>query len=207
MTTLLALVDGRMRDDVSGAHLASDRVAALLDGRLTGADRADAVRHLADCPECRREFSALRDVVDTARPARTARWLTAAAGVAAVFLLMVLPFARQSDSGDPGTGAMRANEPAVPGATMSVVEPADGAIVARQALRLAWKSAGPGATYSVIVQDSAGAPVWSAEPSDTSVTIPDSVTLARSARYLWSVDARLADGRSDRTQVHRFIVK
>ena len=39
MTTLLAVIEGRMRDETSSVHLTSDRVAAFLDSRLTGAER------------------------------------------------------------------------------------------------------------------------------------------------------------------------
>ncbi|HND63107.1 MAG TPA: zf-HC2 domain-containing protein, partial [Opitutaceae bacterium] len=38
---------------------AQDRFAEVLDGRLDGAATAEVRAHLASCPDCQREFSAL----------------------------------------------------------------------------------------------------------------------------------------------------
>ena len=61
----------------------------------------------------------------------------------------------------------------------------------------------PGARYSVTVVDTTGATQWTAETTDTSAAVPDSVRLAPGGRYYLYVDALRSDGwslRSDRRE-------
>jgi len=198
-----------MRDETSSVHLTNDRVAAFLDSRLTGAERDAAVRHLAECAECRAELTALRAVLDTARERRPHRWIAAATAVAAILAFAMLPRLAGNDTESPAVGLTRADEgvrttDGVPG--IAIHSPADRADVARDGLTLAWSSVGAGAAYDVTVQDSAGGAVWRARLSDTTVVLPNSARLTSGSRYFWSVDARLADGRTIKTTV-RFTIR
>lgn len=198
-----------MRDETSSVHLTSDRVAAFLDSRLTGAERDAAVRHLAECAQCRAEVTELRAVLDTSRERRPHRWIAAATGLAAILAFAMLPRLVSNDTGNTVSGLTRAEEgvrtaEGVPGVTIH--SPADSANVARDGLTLAWSSVGAGAVYDVTVQDSAGGTVWRARVSDTSVVLPDSARLTAGSRYFWSVDARLADGRTTKT-TFRFTIR
>jgi len=209
MTTLLAVFEGRMRDETPSVHLASDRVAAFLDSRLTGAERDAAVRHLTECAECRAELTALRAVLDTARERRPHRWIAAATAVAAILAFAMLPRLVGSDAENPTVGLTRAENGVRTAAgvgEIAIHSPHDGATVARDGLTLVWYPVGVGARYDVVVQDSTGGTAWRVRVSDTSVVLPDSARLTSGARYFWSVDARLADGRTIKTTV-RFTIR
>jgi len=210
MTTLLAVVEGRMRDETSSVHLTSDRVAAFLDSRLTGTERDVAIRHLAQCAECRAELTALRGVLDTARERRPHRWIAAATAVAAILAFAMLPRLAANNAGKPTPGLTRAEggvrtADGVPG--IALYSPADSATVSRKGLTLVWQLVGAGAIYDVNVLDSAGGTVWHAIVSDTSVELPNGARLTSGSRYFWSVNARLADGRSSKTLPNRFKVR
>jgi hypothetical protein len=209
MTIHLALVNGRMRGEISSDHVSSDHLAAFLDGRLTGAERERAVRHFAGCNECRQELTELRVVLGSVRRPGSRRWVVVATATAAILTFMMLP--RGGDDTPEGKGArVRAesglrlpDEPAI-----AVVSPADQSTVRQSGVALVWRSAGVGATYSLTVQDSSGGEVWRrVNLVDTSITVPDSVRLRPGHLYFWSVDARLGDGGTAKTGARTFIVR
>ena len=198
-----------MRDETSSAHLTSDRVAAFLDDRLIGAERDSAVRHFAECAECRRELTELRGVLDSVKRPRSRRWVAVAAGVAAILAFTMLPrlASNDVDTSDPGLTRAADGQHTIGGSSViGFHSPSDSAIVPRSGLELVWETAGAGATYLVTVQDSSGSITWSGTVTDTSAAVP-AARLSPGSRYFWSVDARLADGRTAKTGVHYFTVK
>ena len=212
MTTHLALVDGRMRDEISTTHLSTDHLAAFLDGRLTGSERERAVLHFASCAECRGELTDLRSMLDTAGRGGSRPWIAAVAAVAAsaaILLVIVLPRV-----GTDGTGVNPPRVRAEQGVRLpdgsqaiGVVSPTDRATVTPSGVQFVWHPAGAGAMYSVIVQDTAGNQVWSKSLADTSLTLPDSARLAPGSKYFWSVDARLADGNTAKSGAYSFTIR
>lgn len=209
MLTLLAVIDGRMRDDSSSAHMSADHLAALLDRRQAPVERDRAMRHLAECDDCRREFTELRTMLD--RPGRRAfnRRNVVVVLAAAALTFVVLPRVIQEDLGDPGATVTRSPGTPVPLDLPAIpaVSPLRGAFAERAGLRLTWGAAGINASYIVSVKDTAGAEVWKAAVQDTSHALPDSVALVVGRRYFWSVEARLPDGRTARTEVQSFTVR
>lgn len=208
MAIHLALVNGRMRDETNSGHLASELFAAFLDGRLTGADRERAVRHFAQCAECRLELTELRGMLD-ARARKPRRWIASAVGIAAILAFAMIP--RVMSDGGEGAARVRAENSARltdAAPSIAVVTPEDGATVQAARLRLSWRSAGTGAAYTVTVQDSSGTEVWARTSwSDTTVSLPDDVRLRSGSQYFWSVDARRADGNTAKTGVRTFTVR
>ena len=211
MAIHLALVNGRMRmrDDTTPVHLTSERVAAFLEGRLTGEDRERAVSHLAGCDECRQELTELRSVLDTAQRPRSPRWIAAASAVAAILVLVMLPRLTADRALDRNAGVTRAEDARFAAGTqvIGIITPSDRAPVSPARLELTWHQAGAGARYLVTVQDTSGTAVWTVSVSDTSVVVPDSARLTTGSRYFWSVDARLANGRTAKTGVVSFLVR
>lgn len=207
MTIHLALVDGRMRDETSTAHVSPEHVAAYLHGRLTGADRERAVSHFARCAECRRELTELGDLVPTKRAPRSWRLITASA--AAIVAFVVLP--RVVGDNENGVGRVRTDQDIrLPSGTLAIaiVAPAERTTIARTDITLTWHPVAQGATYTVTVQDSSGTEVWKrAALLDTSITVPDSARLHPGQFYFWSVDARLPDGTTANTGVRTFTVR
>jgi len=189
-----ATTTGQMSDD----HLTTELIAAYADGALDVQERMAADKHLARCAECRRELASVADLVATAPPARRSHiWPVAAAGLAAAALAFVL-VPRPSV---PSRTTERAAEPNA--SAIEIVSPAaNGLAVPAVGAEIVWRRV-PGARYSVTVVDTTGATQWTAETTDTSAAVPDSVRLAPGGRYYLYVDALRSDGwslRSDRRE-------
>lgn len=207
MTIHLALVNGRMRESIP-EHLTSERLAAFLDRRLTGADRELAVRHFASCAQCREELVELRAMLDSGRNPRTRRWFMVAGAAAAIIAFVLVP--RVASDRSVETARVRAESGTrLPNGTqvIEVVSPSDRGVVVRQGLELFWRPVAARATYLVAIQDTSGNEVWRVLSGDTSVVVPDTARLNSGHRYFWSVDARLADGGMAKTGVRSFIVR
>ena len=204
----LALVDGRMRGEISSDHLSADHLAAFLDGRLTGSDRERAVRHFASCGACREELTELRDMLPAARPASTRRWIAAAA--AAILAVVMIPRFVGDRAGEQNPRVRTEQEIRLPDGTnaIMVVSPPEESTLPPMRVELLWRPAGVGATYTVAVLDSSGTEVWKRTSlADTSISVPETIRLNPGSRYFWSVDARLADGTTAKSGAHTFIVR
>lgn len=208
MTILLMTLE-HTRDDPSH-HVSSLELAAFLDDRLKGEERARVAGHFADCPACRDELVAMRAALGRRTETRSARWWPLAAAAAAVLLFVAVPgVLRDSSSGPETPPPVTRPGPALPdeaSARFAIVVPAEGATLSSSRATLAWRSAGPSATYLLVIQDSTGSVVWTEELADTSARVPANANLRAGARYYWSVDARLADGSTMKTGVHSFVV-
>jgi anti-sigma factor RsiW len=191
-------------------HLTENDLAAYLDHQSTREGRLRVEAHLDACAQCRGEVIALRRIVDdlagrkaVVRPARHAvrRWwipVAAAAGLAALLLVPRLGTRAPAPSATeraPEVGGGE-GEPRI-----TVVAPAENATVHLGSVAFTWRSAAAD-VYRVSLLSQSGAPVWSAETSDTSVSLPATVPLQRGEPYFWRVDA-IANGMSATTGVHR----
>jgi hypothetical protein len=207
MHTYLAMIDGRMSErNVDSNHLSAETLAAYLDDRLTPADRAASVAHLAECADCRRETTALRRLLANAAPRRPRMPVIAAA--AAVLLFTLVPRLIRVDSSASST--LKVTErlaPAESTPVIAIAAPADSAVVSVDGLLFRWRATGSEATYHLAVQDSTGGVVWATAVSDTTAALSPDVALVKGGRYYWSVSAQLADGRSVKSGMHRFIVR
>ena len=191
-------------------HLTTGQVAAMLDRRLPDEERTTTVAHLSVCAECRHELAELQRALKATehRPRATRRWAFAVSGAAAALLITAAPIAMRSmrQTSDPVPArATRAGNIASIDASSSIpmVTPADGAEIS-PTRALTWRSSGVGASYVVTVQDTSGSVIWSFSLTDTSATIPSTVSLLSGRRYFWSVEARLADGASAATGARAF---
>ncbi len=194
--------------ETPSAHLSVERMAAYLDQRLSPADRADAVSHLADCAECRRELREAREVIVRAPATRRRALLPVAIALAAALaFIVVLRVPRLNDDGSGAQrGALRAVDPAaVPG--IAVVGPTAGDSVAAAGLRFVWHPEAGEPEYHLTLQDASGAVVWRLPTADTLAVLPASVALVSGAEYFWTVDALRSDGGSATTRSQRFFVR
>ena len=191
----------------SSQHLSSTQVADLLDEHLDPADRASVVTHLAACAECRHEVAELHGALSRVNERQPrSRWLVVATlAAAAVVAFVAIPRLTTRPATHGGTpAATRTDEPSSIESTarIGIVDPSDGGTLS--AAGFTWRSSGADASYSLSVQDTAGAVVWTKTVSDTSAALPATVKLEPGARYFWSVDARLADGSTSRSGAHSF---
>lgn len=183
-------------------HPAADQVAAYIENKLSPADRHAMEGHLADCRECRQDVTSAQRLVRQRRQPRRKAWAVPAAA-AAVFVVFVLSRTltdSRSDEAVRSTTGAGLSDTVV---AIEVVSPADRATIA-DAVVFAWKGQSDRPLYKITVTEGTGRTVWSAETSDTVVTLPQTITLERGKMYFWVVDALAADGRSRTTRTHRF---
>lgn len=174
----------------TGEHMRDGEMAAYLDRRLSGPDRARVEAHLAECAECRLEAREVRRLLD--RSSRPRRLMVGAGLLAAAASLFL--FLRPAVI-DPLRGG---------GAPPALTAYGPTGEVPRSALRFIWAAA-PGATgYRLTISGGNGVPVWSGSVADTVFALPDSVPLGADQRYVWIADALLSDGTSRSTGLHEF---
>lgn len=194
--------------DTNDPHLKDDVLAGYLDGALQAGERRVAEDHLAECATCRDELVVMSKLVADRAPVR--QWPRLAASVAAVAAAAIAfavigpwraapsPSTAPSDRMRESTLVNGANRRAV-----AVVGPAEGDTVTPRALRFAWHSVAPNATYLLKLADETSVR-WTIDTADTTVALPDSVQLERGRSYNWWVDALTADGRVASTGVRQF---
>jgi anti-sigma factor RsiW len=182
-------------------HVAPESIAAFLDGRLHGAERALVAEHLSECADCRRELIDTRRAI-RALTMRRVIGVTAGLALAASLALVLLP---PNWRGRPGASdAARLRGPEQAGALVAHGPLGD---VADIRPHLTWSPAAAGAVYRVTVTAASGAPVWRASTADTIAVPPDTVSFAPGVTYRWWVDAVLADGATRSTGVREFRVR
>jgi hypothetical protein len=180
--------------------LTAAEIAAFIDSTLPANARAAAELHFSNCELCRAELaSCLR--LATTLPARSTRrgpfvWAAAAAVVVAAVLL---PFAR-SATAPPTLERGSTTE------RTETMTPANGSVIRSTDIHLAWKHDAAAVSYHVVLTDSAGTPVWSADLSDTSIAPPRALPLSSGARYFWRVDVLHADGSITQSRTAAFTI-
>jgi len=195
-------------NETNDPHLKDDVLAAYLDGALPAAERREAEDHLAECTRCRDELVDISKLIADRGGVR--RWPRLAASVAAlaaaaIAFAMIGPW-RAAPGPSTSPGDRMRESTLVDGANrraVAVVGPAEDEIVTPRALRFAWHSVAPNATYLIKLADETSVR-WNIDTSDTTVALPDSVQLERGRSYNWWVDALTADGRVASTGVRQF---
>ena len=182
-------------------HLTEADVAAYLDRGLSDSRRDRIEAHLAGCTDCRQEVLEAQQLVKRVRPFRRAPvWGGSLAAAAALVLIVAklgsgpdrLPESPPHVRGDGGTPQL-------------VVYGPIGDDVPTRGLRFVWSAAAGTVTYRFTMTGTDGSPVWSRSGTDTVVVLPDSVALRPGQRYLWAVDALLADGVTRSTGMREFV--
>ena len=187
-------------------HPTSEDIAAYLNGALAPAGRAALEEHLTGCAECRQEVTTARRLLRQHRSPNRRLWLipAAAAAVLATIVLVRAPGpARVGDQplrSKPGT----AGDTVV---TIRALTPAEGDTVPASPVVFAWQAQPDRPLYRLSLTEGSGHEVWTAETTDTTLTVPATVSLDRGRSYFWSVDALGADGRSLTTKTRRFVTK
>lgn len=189
------------------SHLSSEVVAAYLARALSRDERAEVENHLDRCPECRSEVASAAELVHSHRRRRRLATVVPALGVAAAIILI---FGLPRPSETPSASAFRGVEEQAERegvATIEVIGPRDGAVLAPNALVLHWRPIDGRPLYRVTVTDEDGAPVWTSTTEETRARPPESLRLRPGGSYFWYVDAIQEDGRSATTGVRRFTIE
>jgi hypothetical protein len=163
-------------------------IADFVEGRLSPETRAPLVAHLLTCARCRSVVAATgrlladetvaREIPRT-RNRRWLRWSLPVGLAAAAVLLLVWP---RSDAD------IDLREP-TPTDTVALLPIGPRASVARVD-RFIWSSMPDVDRYRLRLYDDEGGLLWTAESTDTTVSLPDSVRLSPRAAYSWKVEAQ-----------------
>lgn len=196
-------------------HVPAAAMSRYVDGISDLAERARVTHHLADCDECREELTALRRLVP--RRAPMTRPLVALFGLAASLAIIMLPWRGMLDTrnGESLPHDVRAQESVAENdVPFPVASPADDALLTTDGVRLTWHLVGAEASYEVVLYDESGGVVYSGATTDTSAIVPSRALAKRKSgdtslthTYHWRVEARLLDGRSANTGLHRIRVR
>jgi len=202
--------DQRVPDSGAPDHLSDIDLSGFLDHDLDADTRRRVTAHLDACDRCRLELIEVRRLAASYGPSAAGRLRRAWAPVAGVALAAVLAAV---------VLLPRAHVPAMPAAApvrsapqadgdegrlrIECIAPVNDATVAAATLVFVWHPAAAD-VYRLTLLSESGAPVWSRETTDTSVTVPSGTALGPGV-YFWRVDA-VANGITATTGIHRLIV-
>lgn len=185
-----------------GNHPSSEDVAAYLSDGLSSEARLAFEAHIAECRTCRNEISSARRLMASGR-SRKWPWIvpSSVAAVAAIaFFSISTPWRVEEEP-------TRAPDRASSGRAvkLGIVSPSEQATVTGVPV-FTWRTNGPDALYRFSITDAAGAPIWSVETRDTTVSLPAHVALEPEREYLWNVDAVDTEGGTVTSGTQRFRV-
>jgi len=146
-------------------HVTPEALAGYLDHDLPGEERSQVELHLASCAECRAELAEVRGL----QRRRRRQWVTFLVPAAAAAVLVAIALPRQTSV----RSDTRAFAPV--DAPLEIVAPLPSTEIAPRPIRFAWRSAGPGASYSLTLQEADGRIAWASTVADTVAILPDSV--------------------------------
>lgn len=205
----------RQRHDLGAREtpdcLDDDTLAAFAEGSLNASAHGAAVRHIAGCPRCRRVVASVaRSLADPGIAREIAaiegsgrrRWLRIAlpaAAAAAILVAVAVPrWLRNAGGAHRGTPLPAAQAP-------RPLHPI-GTVAAARALEWARPAGARADRYRVTLFDSTGRVLYETQLADTTVTLPDSVSLVGGRTYLWLVEARIAWDRWASSDLVRFSI-
>ena len=172
-------------------------IAAYIDRGLKPQRRAEVEEHLADCGECRENVVKAGELVaKSRRPSLIIRSVALLAAAAVMIVAVPSIRSRWTPESRP---MMRDGSDSPRLVAYGPVGEVKSPIVA-----FTWASATDALSYRITITTAAGADVWSTGSTDTTVTLPASITLAPRTQYLWVVDALLRDGTTRSTGIHGF---
>lgn len=203
-------------------------LAAFVEHRLAGPERARLEKHIAGCDYCLGQAGALERLQDAAplddvpppmlaaarelaasssRTARPAWYLGAAAATATACIVLAVTFGvgppqagQVSHSRTVRSSAGRATD------APALLFPREGTIVPRSALEFRWNRVERALFYEVRVLTASGDLIWETRADQTEARVPPTVRLATGEQYYVSVSAGLPEGKTIKAPVVGFQV-
>ena len=194
MELVLTMIE---RSGDRAVHLSPGDVARYVEKRATMDERGVIERHLNECDDCRAE------IIQVARFARggARRRVVVAVPVAAAAALLVWLLSGPP-AGDADPNRLRAGSEGLQ--RIEAVTPAEERVIRTDTVAFLWRSAGPGAQYSINITDTRGDPVHQALVADSVFVITIDALRGHGAVFFWYVDAVFPDGSTASTRVRRF---
>ena len=199
--------DERRGEEDRVAHLRESELAAFLDGGLSPSERHRVEAHIDICDVCRAELVEVgRTVEQPARPGtvaaapRSRRWWIPAVAAAGIVAILVVP---RLTTRPPATDGQTRAARVVDGEGqrhIDVISPADDVTLPVSQMAFAWHAVAAD-VYRVSLVTATGDSIWGKETTDTTATVPTTVSLIPGRVYFWRVDA-VANGNVATTKAH-----
>jgi len=188
-------------------HLETEEIAAYLSHGLPSTARSNLEAHLAACRLCRREVISARRLVRTRSFRNRLPILLPAAIAAGLAISLVGRAVLAPTVVQPAVRGSTATDEVERAATIQALSPAEGALVARNAVRFTWSGDKRRPLYRLTLTEASGRALWLQDTRDSTLALPSDVTLSQGMMYYWYVDALNSDGSALTTGTHRFSVK
>jgi hypothetical protein len=183
-----------------------EEIAAFLDGRVTGEEKARLEAHFADNPDARRELLDASRMIAAAPSRHVSRMrFGPIVGIAAAAVLAVVLLKPDNSDRRPTVTPAERRGVAEQTRAIDLIAPVDGAELG-STQSFAWRPI-EGASYRLVIMDSSGKTILQDSTTDTVHTVPGAVLRNGPGRYYWSVDALMPDGSSTTSGEQEFIVK
>lgn len=169
-------------------------IASYLDRGVSSLDRDRIEDHLVECVACRENVTEAQQLVRHVRKPRRVFVTGAVLAVAAVALVMV-----RSQLGD---NQLVSRDAASASRSLPAYAPA--AVIRRGHAGFIWGADSDAVSYRITVSLPDGSTVWAGNGTDTTVILPDSVSLRSGQLYVWVADAILSDGSTRSTGLQEF---
>jgi hypothetical protein len=201
LTAALSLVP-RLSDPTS---LSPEQIAAFIDGRVSGDERAMIEAYLADNPAARAEVVEAARIVAAMPGLRASkmRFAPAAAIAAAAVFAIVLFRPGSSETGSAPRPAERRGV-AEHSRAIEMVSPLEGGALNSHGA-FTWHSV-DGGSYTIFILDESGKTIFQGNTTDTVQPMPAAVLKNGAGRYYWSVDALMSDGSSVTSGAREFVI-
>ena len=187
--------DSDSRETKVSDHPSVEEIAAYLSGKMPNEAVVALESHLSNCRGCRNEVTSARKLIRE-RVSGARFWVLPAAAAAVLLIALAVK------PGDRLVTERASNARGEGRETITVISP--GAETNLFPLRFVWRSAGSEVLYALSLSDFSGNSVWETQTMDTSIVLPQTVTLSPGTVYLWYVDASTANGMTATSGVHSF---
>ncbi len=179
----------------------AERLAAVVDGSASEAERLDVLRHVSGCADCRADIELLRTAGDVAERVMQPWWTSRPVLALAAALVVAVGGVTlwQQSGGPPGTEIVRDG----PAAAVSLVTPPEGSVEGMP-LRFVWSRVPGAIRYQLEVLDAAGVAVVTGSTADSTFAVADAPQLVAAEEYRWWVQAVMTDGTQLRSALRRF---
>ena len=185
-------------------HPTAEAIAAYLSDSLPAPDRSALEAHLAECRSCRHEVTSARRLLE--RVSLRRRWSILVPATAAAVLALTLlgrgvswpPVKQEVVRGSEAADGVEA------AGSIQVLSPRNDVTLAAAAIPFVWAGQPGRPLYRLTLTDGSGHALWVQDTTDTTLTLPPSITLAPGRTYFWYVDALDSTGRSLTTGSRRF---
>ena len=199
--------DERLGEEDRLAHLRDSELAAFLDGGLSPSERHRVEAHIDICNVCRAELVEVGRAIEqpdrqanVATVPRSRRWWIPAAAAAGIVAILVVPrLTTRPPATDGQTRAARVVD-AEGQRHIDVISPADDVTLPVSQMAFAWHAVAAD-VYRISLLTQTGDSIWAQETTDTTATVPTTVSLTPGRAYFWRVDA-LGNGIVATTKAH-----